>query len=92
MNDDLRTSAERASGLRYDTPEATAILAIGPDGDEADWTDYYPEVDGYGHLTGQVIDGDDDGFLVVDDVAMVEATTLSKEELRRVYEGWFPVW
>jgi hypothetical protein len=49
-------------------------------------------VDGYGYLTGRVIGADEDGFVAVDDVVMVEARTLSEEELRRIDEGWFPVW
>ena len=84
--DELRDMAERAIGLRYDSAEAQTLL------DEGDWYQYYPEVDGYGYLTGRVIPGDADGFLVVDDLAMVEASTLSKEELRHVDEGWFPIW
>jgi len=82
----LIDSAERATGLRYDSAEAQTIHG------EGDWTQYYPEVDGYGYLTGRVIDGNDDRFLVVHDVAMVEARTLSAEDLRLVDEGWFPVW
>ena len=82
----LIDSAERATGLRYDSAEAQTIHG------EGDWTQYYPEVDGYGYLTGRVIDGNDDRFLVVDDWAMVEARTLSAEDLRLVDEGWFPVW
>ena len=84
--EDLRDIAERTAGMRYDSAEARAIHG------EGDWTDYYPEVDGYGYLTGRVIDATDDGHLVVDDVAMVEARTLSHEELRLVDDGWFPVW
>jgi hypothetical protein len=69
----LRDIAGRTAGLRYDSAEAQTIH------DEADWTDYYPEVDGYGYLTGRVIDATDDGYVVVDDVVMVEASTLSAE-------------
>ena len=84
--EDLRDIANRTAGLRYDSADAQTIHG------EADWADYYPEVDGYGYLTGRVIDANDDGFLVVDDVAMVEARTLSAEDLRLVDEGWFPIW
>ena len=82
--DALKDMAERAIGLRYDSAEAQTIHG------EGDWYQYYPEVDGYGYLTGRVIDGNDDRFLVVDDLAMVEACTLSAEEIQLVDEGWFP--
>jgi hypothetical protein len=82
----LNIVAQRAVGLHYENPIAVALIV------SAGWAYLYPEVDGYGYLTGRVIDSDDDGFLVVDDVAMVEASTLSEEERRRVDEGWFPVW
>ena len=85
--EDLRAIAARTAGLRYDSAEARAIH------EEGDWTQCYPEVDGYGYLTGRVIDDHDDRFLVVDDcMAMVEACTLSAEEIQLVDEGWFPVW
>ena len=64
----LRDIAARTAGLRYDSGEAQAIHG------EGDWAQYYPEVDGYGYLTGRVIGGNDDGYLVVDDVAMVDAS------------------
>jgi len=84
--EDLRDIAARTAGLRYDSAEAQTSHG------EGDWTQYYPEVDGYGYLTGRVIDATDDGYLVVEDVAMVEARTLSHEEIQLVDEGWFPVW
>jgi len=84
--DELRDMAERAIGLRYDSAEAQTIHG------EGDWTQYYPEVDGYGYLTGRVIGLEEDGFLIVGDLAMVEARTLSAEEIQLVDEGWFPIW
>ena len=87
--EDLRAIAERTAGLRYDSAEARAIH------EEGDWTQNYPEVDGYGYLTGRVIDGNDDGYLVVEDVAMVDASIYSREELRNAGDyvpGVFPVW
>ena len=82
----LRDLAERTAGMRYDSAEAQAAHGA------ADWTDYYPEVDGYGTLTGRVIDANEDGYIVVDDVAMVEARTLSAQDCRLINAGWFPVW
>ena len=84
--EDLRDMAERAIGLRYDSAEAQTIHG------EGDWYQYYPEVDGYGYLTGRVVGDNEDGFIVVDDWAMVEACTLSAEEIQLVDEGCFPVW
>ena len=84
--EDLRDIAERTAGMRYDSAEARAIH------DEGDWTQCYPEVDGYGYLTGRVVGDNEDGFIVVHDWAMVEACTLSAEEIQLVDQGWFPVW
>ena len=87
--EDLRAIAERTIGLRYDSAEAQTIHG------EGDWTQYYPEADGYGYLTGRVIDSTDDGYLVVEDVAMVNTSIYSREELRNAGDyvpGVFPVW
>ena len=84
--EELRDIADRTRGLRYDSAEAQTIHG------EGDWTQYYPEVDGYGYLTGRVIGLEEDGFLIVGDLAMVEARTLSAEEIQLVDEGWFPIW
>ena len=87
--EDLRDIAARTAGLRYDSAEAQTIH------DEGDWAQYYPEVDGYGYLTGRVIDATDDRYLVVEDVAMVDASIYYREELRNAGDyvpGVFPVW
>jgi len=89
--EELRASAEQAAGMYYETSEAKAILGMWP-GDEEDWTDYYPEVDGYGNLTGQVIGADERGFAVVDNDFMVETSTLSTAEQKRIKRGYFPIW
>jgi hypothetical protein len=86
--DNLKAAAERAAGLGYDTKKATDFLQA----DGLDWNQYYPEVDGYGLLTGRVIGYDEAGFIVVDDAAMVEADTLTRDEQRLVSEGRFPIW
>ena len=84
--ENLGDIAERSIGLRYDSAEAQTLL------DEGDWYQYYPEVDGYGYLTGRVVGDNEDGFIVVHDWAMVEACTLSAEEIQLVDQGWFPGW
>ena len=85
--DNLKAAAERAAGLGYATKEADFLQA-----DALDWNQYYLEVDGYGLLTGRVIGYDEAGFIVVDDAAMVEADTLTRDEQRLVSEGCFPIW
>ena len=70
----------------------TPIYVILPNWIGVNWTDYYPEVDGYGNLTGQVIGADERGFAVVDNDFMVETSTLSTAEQKRIKRGYFPIW
>lgn len=44
------------------------------------WTDCWPEVDGRGRITGRIV-GDEDGYMNVDDEAMVDADDISDDEL-----------
>jgi len=96
--DILKDAAQRAMGLRYDSPEAIAIIN-GPDddGDKLDWYQYYPEADGFGNLTGDVIPNESDGYVVVHDEVMVDMNILPDSIYRIVIEyGWygvpFPIW
>jgi hypothetical protein len=86
----LKEAAGKAAGMNYESTEAKAALGMWP-GDEEDWADYYPEVDPWGELTGRVIDGDDDNFIVIEDDVMIDKGTLDKSELRRLRDGYFPV-
>ena len=86
----LKEDAEKAAWLNYESTEAKAALGMWP-GDEEDWEGYYPEVDPWGELTGRVIGYDEDGFIVIDDVVMIEKASLSNAELRRLRDGYFPV-
>jgi len=86
----LKESAEKAAGMNYESTEAKAALGMWP-GDEADWEQFYPEVDPWGELTGRVIDYDDPGFIVIDDIVMIEKASLDNAELRRLRDGHFPV-
>ena len=98
LEDILKNVAQRASGLRWDSPEAIAIIN-GPDddGDELDWGEYYLEADGFGNLTGDVIPNESDGYVVVHDEVMVDMNILPDSIYRIVIEyGWdgipFPIW
>jgi hypothetical protein len=92
--DTLKAIAEQGGmlSLQYDSPETIALMTTHEDGSDVDWDQYYPEVDGAGMLTGRLIDYDADGFIVVDDMVMVEAASLSRDELAMVNAGRFPVW
>jgi hypothetical protein len=80
----LNIIAQRTAGLHYESPAAVAL--IGP----ADWDGYYPEVDEYGYLTGDIVDctsGDADSYINVGDDVYVRQDSLSQEQLRDVDEG-----
>ena len=65
-NTELVALAERATGMRYDSPDAKAIL------NEADWTSHWPVVDADSLLTGDVVETDDcDDYWNVGDEAMI---------------------
>jgi hypothetical protein len=53
---------------------------------------YYPEVDGLGNLTGDIIDDDNDDYIIIEDQVMINKYTLSGGELKRLRAGEFPVW
>ena len=58
--------AERVAGLPWDHPLTTTILA------ECKWDNYWPVVDKYGLLTGEVVESSDAvGMVNIADVAMV---------------------
>lgn len=76
-----RKLAQEAAGLRYDSPEATAIL------DREDWSEIWPIVDAEGYLTGGIC-GSEDGFANVDDLAMVALSDLSDEQLETSDSGY----
>jgi hypothetical protein len=84
--DELRASIRPFIGWEYTEPGASEALNAN------DWTDYYPEVDGLGELTGNIIDGDNDDYIVIDDTVMIEKYSLSAGELERLRGGEFPVW
>ena len=66
----LRMLTERACGERYDSPRAEGILGL------ADWSDYYPEVDNEGKLTGTVVGSQESGYGNVNGSAMVDMDDL----------------
>jgi len=63
---EMKARAMQAIGLAYDGDEAQAIL----NGDNADWSQHYPEIDSMGELTGEVIN-DEDGYIVVNECEAV---------------------
>ena len=72
-----------AVGLHYENPVAVDLI------DSQDWTDHYPEVDGDGYLTGNIIDmnsSDADSYINVDDTVWVRMDALSQGQLRDVDE------
>lgn len=74
-NEPLRILAEKAAGLRYDSPEAEAIL------DKEDWADHWPVVDANGCLTGDVVEtADCEGYSNVCDMAMIADEDLRPEQ------------
>ena len=80
----LNIIAQRTAGLHYENPIAVALT--GP----ADWDGYYPEVDEYGYLTGDIVDctsSDADSYINVGDDVYVREDALSEEQLQDVDEG-----
>ena len=86
--DRLRTAAKEVAGLAFDSAEAIELV-------DMDWHQHYPEADAWGNMTGQVIDADDDNYIVVEDEegleVMVEKWSLDKAELAKLRAGHFPV-
>jgi hypothetical protein len=77
----LRTICERYAGERYDSPD----VAAGLHADGVDWSQYYPEVDTDGLLTGAIVDSDTPGeYANVADSAMVAIDCLPRSERRRI--------
>ena len=83
--DDLKKAAQKTMGLNYESAEAKAII------DKEDWQDFYPEVDAWGELTGDVIDIDDERYIIIEDLVMIDRGGLDKTELAKLREGYFPV-
>ena len=74
-NAELVALTDRAAGLRYDSPDAIAIL------DEADWANHWPVVDADGLLTGDVVETDDcENYWNVDDMAMISDNDIRPEQ------------
>lgn len=76
-----RALAKQASGLRYDSPDAIAIL------DQEDWSQIWPVVDGDGILTGEIV-GSEEGYVNVEDLAMVAVADLSTEQRESIADGY----
>jgi hypothetical protein len=72
----LRARASRAAGLMFDSPEADKCHNP-PDGNDYDWSQYYPVCDAYGILTGGICGSDDDGYANVFDLAQVPLDELN---------------
>ena len=78
----LMALAQASTGLRYDSPEARAIL------DERDWVDYWPDCDASGLLLGGIVGSGDTGeYANVDDLAMVRWDALPAAEQRRIQQS-----
>ena len=86
-NTRLRTLAEAATGLRYDSEEAQAILG------QADWQSHWPVVDADGELTGDVVETDDcDEYANVADETMISLSDLSDAQRREADRtGYAPI-
>ena len=81
-NKSLVALAQEASGLRYDSAEAEAILG------REDWADHWPVCDAEGHLTGDVVETDDcEGYASVANEAMVAIADLPEDEQRRIRQA-----
>ncbi len=81
-NVELVALADEAFGLRYDSCEARDIL------DHADWASHWPVVDADGKLTGDVVEtADCDGYLNVDDLAMINRADLTTTQRHTIDEG-----
>ena len=81
---ELNAIAQRATGLHYESPTARAVI------DPTDWDSYYPEIDGDGYLTGDIVDctsSDADSYINVGDDVLVREDALSQEQLQDVDEG-----
>ena len=84
--EELKEALKPIIGWGYEEDGAVQII------NALDWTDYYPEVDGLGELSGEVIDIQDDAYIIIEDQVMINKYTLSAGELRRLRAGEFPVW
>jgi hypothetical protein len=84
--EELKEALKSIIGWGYEEDGAYQILNAN------DWTDYYPEVDGLGELTGEVIDIQDDDYIIIEDQVMINKYTLNAAELKRLRAGEFPVW
>lgn len=80
----LNIIVQKAEGLHYENPIAVGLI------NSADWTDYYPEVDGDGYLTGDIINctsSDANSYINVGDDVYVRKDALSQQQLLDVDEG-----
>jgi hypothetical protein len=84
--EELKEALKPIIGWGYEEDGAYQVLNAN------DWTDYYPEVDGLGELTGEVIDIQDDDYIIIEDQVMINKYTLNAAELKRLRAGEFPVW
>ena len=75
--------ANRLVGLRYDAPEAMAIL------NEADWNQIYPEASGQGEFTGGLVGYDEPNYANLADVAMVPFSELTGEQIAEAEESGY---
>jgi len=78
---ELESCARENATLHYEDAKAASLM------DSLDWDGYYPEVDGHGYLTGDIVDIDTEGYINVDDEVYVREDALSREQLRDVNEG-----
>lgn len=68
--EDRVKTCEMCRGLHFQDPFVVAAFS------RVDWVDYYPEVDSEGLVTGEVIDGYENGYANVDDEALVRIDDL----------------
>ena len=74
--DSMRAAVSAACGMRYDSPEAAAIL------NQVDWSQHWPLVDSDGDLTGEITDCDDnEEYANLNDIAMILVSDMTDEQL-----------
>ena len=78
---ELRAAIGKATGMHYMNAKARRIL----DNNKLDWSQYWPEVDADGVITGGLV-GDEDGFYNVDDLAMIAAENLPDAMLKSIHQ------
>jgi hypothetical protein len=78
---ELRNAIGKVVGKHYMDAKARRIL----DSPKLDWSQYWPEVDAQGVITGGLV-GDEDGFYNVDDLAMVAKNELPATMLTDIRE------